>query len=233
MKILRTKFFGEVIYKTPSLNLGFKNYKYIKEYKGKERTELNDYIQNERGGKNCWLKDYICVAGAIDDFSQFIPDLYYNKKDRKWYMFNSENDPIQKMKEEDVVKLVKSPKDWAESVEEEILETTEKQKKFSQSDDLGIMKIPRTKIFSEPSDTCVVEDIFLKDNGFFRDKTTIITTTLPKNTTFKVGDVIKLSEDGKKIKITGIRQGVKNSIAITVGTTPISQIKRGDKIIKL
>ena len=135
MKILREKFFGEVTYKTPSLNLGFKNYKYIKEYKGKERTELNDYIQNEKGGKNCWLKDYTRVAGATDDFSQFIPDLYYNKKDGKWYMFNSETDPIQKMKEEDVVTLVKSPKDWAESVEEEI-KNYRKTKKFSKSDDL-------------------------------------------------------------------------------------------------
>lgn len=97
------------------------------------------------------------------------------------------------------------------------------------------MIIIRQKQFSGPVDSCVVEDILRIENGLFRDKTTLVTTTLPRGVTFKVGDKIKLSESGGSIKITGIDRNpiFKNSIGLRLGSTPISQIKRGDKIIKV
>ena len=96
------------------------------------------------------------------------------------------------------------------------------------------MKIIRQKQFLGPVKSCVVEDIFRIENGLFRDKTTLVTTTPPKGVTFKVGDKIKLSENGGSIKITGIdRNPIDKSIGLRLGSTPISQIKRGDKIIKV
>lgn len=97
------------------------------------------------------------------------------------------------------------------------------------------MRIIRQKQFSNPVESCVVEDIFRIENGLFRDKTTLVTTTLPKGVTFKVGDKIKLSENGGSIEITGIDRNPtsKGAIGLRLGSTPISQIKRGNKIIKV
>lgn len=131
MKIIRQKQFGNPAYKTPNLNLNINRYKYIRVYKdGPEKDDLNDIVQNDwEGGKDNWLKNYICVAGVAESYHD---DLYYNKKDKRWYTFDG--DYVGGNDEKDVVQLVKSPKDWADYMEnlersyfgEEPLKTTAK-----------------------------------------------------------------------------------------------------------
>lgn len=88
MKILRTKLFGNPAYKTPNLNFNPNKYKYINIYnEGKKRDDINNVIQYDWEGKDYWLKDYVCVASAGDSYHE---DLYYNKRDKKWYTFDGD-----------------------------------------------------------------------------------------------------------------------------------------------